>query len=104
MSTRATSSLSLAVATIAALGTLTLAYGLVYPAGGSNSKLPIAAAIAGGALLVAIAGFLALGARRHAAQESEQFLSLLALSLSIFFLFVVVLGLGIPAFVLGAHD
>ncbi|HET7544722.1 MAG TPA: hypothetical protein VFK05_32860 [Polyangiaceae bacterium] len=104
MSTRATASLSLAVATLAALGTLTLAYGLVYPAASSSSKLSIAAAVFGGALLVAVASSLALWARRHAAQESELFLSLLALSLSVFFLFVVVLGLGIPALVLGVHD
>lgn len=104
MSSRTRSFLALALGTLAVLGTLTLAYGLVYPSGTHNSKAPLAWAIGGGALLSLLALFIGFGARRTARDEPERFFALLAWVLGAFFLFVMTLGFGIPAFVLGVHD
>lgn len=94
----------LALSTLAVLGTLSLAYGLVYPSRAQGDKAPVVAALIGGALLTLVAGLLALVAYRRAAKESERFFALLALIVGAFFLFVVVCGFGLPALVLGVHD
>ena len=104
MNARVVSSVSLALATLAVLGTLALAYGLVYPSGAHETKLPLLLAICGGALCAQLA--LAFGVRtyRRAGSEPERFFALLALSVAAFSLFVLVFGFGIPAWVLGVHD
>lgn len=94
----------LVLGTVAVLGTLSLAYGLVYPSGARGDKAPIAAAIVGGALAALLAVLLALFAHRGAVKESERFFALLALLVGAFFLFVVAFGFGLPAIVLGVHD
>ena len=104
MSSRLHSFLSLALGTVAALGTLSAAFGLVYPARGYGSKLPVLAALISGALLTCGALVLGLFAKRRAVQESEHFMARVALSVSGFFLFVVALGFGIPCLLLGAQD
>ena len=104
MSSRVRSFLALSLGVLAVLGTLTLAYGLVYPSGTRNSKAPLAWALAGGVGCASFAVSLALAAHRRASKESERFFALLALILGAYFLFVMALGFGIPAFVLGVHD
>ena len=104
MNPRAISFLALALGALAVLGSLTLAYGLVYPSGAHETKLPLVAGIAAGALGAQLAAAFALGTYRGARSEAERFFALLALATSAFFLFVVVFGFGIPALVLGVHD
>ncbi len=95
---------SLVLGSLSALGALTASYGLVYPARGQHSKLPLWLALLGGALAACLAGGLSLAAQRRAAHESERFLALLGLVLSAFFLFIVVFGFGIPDVILGTGD
>jgi choline-glycine betaine transporter len=104
MNSRAISFGSLALATSAVLGALTLAYGLVYPSGAHDSKLPLAIAIVAGALCAQSAALLGFRTYRRARSEPDRFFALLVLATSAFFLFVVVFGFGIPALVLGVHD
>lgn len=104
MSSRTRSFVALALGTLAVLGTLMLMYGLVYPSGARNSKVPLVWAIAGGTGCALLAVVLSLVAHRRASKESERFFALLALTIAGFFMFVMALGFGIPAFVLGLHD
>jgi hypothetical protein len=104
MNPRVISCLSLGLGISAVLGTLTLAYGLVYPSGAHETKLPLVLAICGGALAAQLALALGLRSHRRSANESERFFALLTLAIASFFLFVVVFGFGIPAWVLGVHD
>jgi hypothetical protein len=89
---------------LAALGSQVLSYGLVYPAAEGGSKLPLALSLLAGALLAALAGGLSLRAHRQAVLHSERFLALLGIVLSCFFLFVVVVGFGLPDLFLGTKD
>jgi hypothetical protein len=104
MTPRSTAFFALTVAIVAALGSLSLSYGLVYPSGAHHSKVPIALSILAGALTAAVAGWLSARAHRHAALDSERFVALLAGVISAFFLFVIVFGFAIPALILGPHD
>lgn len=104
MSSPARSFAALSLGTLAVLGTLTLAYGLVYPSGAHGSKAPLAWAIGAGIGAGSLAVLVGLAARRRASTESERFFALLVLALGGYFLFVMALGFGIPAFVLGVHD
>lgn len=95
---------ALTVASVAVLGTQILSYGLVYPAGAAHTKSPIGLAVLGGALLAggcAVASFRAL---RRAEGDAERFTALLGLVLSGFFLFVVVIGFGVPSLILSPKD
>jgi uncharacterized membrane protein (UPF0182 family) len=96
--------LALLFGALAALGTQVLSYGLVYPAGNQGSKLPLVLALINGALLAAVAAWLSVRAHRRATLESERFLALLGIVLSCFFLFVVVVGFGVPDLFLGTND
>jgi len=104
MSSRTTAFCALTLAIVAALGSLSLSYGLVYPAGAQQTKAPIALSILAGALTAAVAGWLSARAHRSAALDSERFVAVLAGVISAFFLFVVVFGFAIPALILGPHD
>jgi hypothetical protein len=104
MNARVISCAALALGTLAVLGTLTLAYGLVYPSGAHETKLPLVLAICGGAICAQFAVVFGLRSHRRADGEAERFFALLSLATAAFFLFVVVLGFGIPALVLGVHD
>ena len=104
MNPRAISFASLALSTLAVLGTLTLAYGLVYPSGAHETKLPLTWALFGGALLAQLAAAFAFRTYRLASSESERFFASLALATAAFCLFVLVFGFGIPTLVLGVHD
>ena len=104
MSPRTSAFLSLALAIVSVLGTLTLAYGLVYPSGALDTKLPIVLAIFVGVMSGQLAAALALRAHRRANAEPERFFALVALVLGAFFSFVMVLGFGIPVLLLGVHD
>jgi len=104
MKPRMSSFLALALGIFTILGTQMLAYGLVYPSGAHHTKLPIFCALLGGALSASSATALALRSHRLAGNDSERFFALLAWATTAFFLFVVVLGFGIPALVLGTHD
>jgi hypothetical protein len=89
---------------LAALGSQVLSYGLVYPAAARASKVPLVLALLAGVLLAAFAAGLSLRAHRQAVLRSERFLALLGLVLSCFFLFVVVVGFGLPDLFLGTKD
>ncbi|HKO46127.1 MAG TPA: hypothetical protein VJV79_00300 [Polyangiaceae bacterium] len=104
MSSRMHSVLSISLAAASVLGTLSAAYGLVYPARSYGGKPLVLVAVVGGALLTCGALWLALFAQRRASKDSERFFARLALCLSGFLLFVVVLGFGIPCLLLGAND
>jgi len=104
MNPRIISGMSLALGSLAVLGTLTLAYGLVYPSGAHETKLPLLLAICGGALVAQFALAFGLRGHRRAEGEPERFFALLTWATAAFFLFVVVFGFGIPAWVLGVHD
>lgn len=104
MNSRTRSVSGLALGTFGVLGTLALAYGLVYPSSAHDEKAPIFAALVGGAVVTLLAALIALAAHRRAVKESERFFALLALILGAFFLFVVACGFGLPALVLGVHD
>jgi len=104
MTSRTTAFGALALAILAALGTLSLSYGLVYPAGAHQTKAPIALSILAGALTAAVAAWLSARAHRRAALDSERFVALLAGVISAFFLFFIVFGFAIPALILGPHD
>ena len=104
MNPRVVSFIALAQGALAVLGSLTLAYGLVYPSGAHDTKLPLVAAIFAGALCAQLAAAFALRSYRGARSEPERFFALLALTTSVFCLFVLVLGFGIPTLVLGVHD
>jgi hypothetical protein len=104
VSCRTRSLVALGLGALAVLGTLTLAYGLVYPSGAQDTKSPVSCAIVGGVFCALMAVFISLAARRRAEKDSERFVAQLALVLGAFFLCVVALGFGIPAFVLGVHD
>ena len=104
MKPRVSSFLTLSLGILTVLGTQVLAYGLVYPSGARDSKLPLACALVGGALCAQALTALGLRSYRLAGSESERFFALLAWSMTAFFLFVVVLGFGIPTWVLGLHD
>jgi hypothetical protein len=104
MSSRNRAFAALALGTLAVLGTLTCAYGLVYPSEAQGDKTPIFLAIVGGAIFTLAAVVLGLGAQRRARKESERFFALLAWVVGAYFLFVVALGFGIPALVLGVND
>jgi hypothetical protein len=95
---------SLALGTASALGTLTLAYGLVYPSAAAGTKLPLAGVIVLGAIVAQAAALFSLRTLRLAKSESERFFALLTLLSAVFFSFVIVFGFGIPALVLGVHD
>ncbi len=104
MNQRSLGFVSIALGSLAALGALTASYGLVYPAHGQHTKLPLWLALLAGALVACLAGGLSLAAHRRASGQSERFVALLALVLSAFFLFIVVFGFGIPNIVLGTGD
>jgi hypothetical protein len=104
MSSRTRSFIALALGTLAVLGTLTLAYGLVYPSGARDDKWPIFWAIFGGAVFTFAAVLLSVTALRRAGAESERFFARIAWMVGAFFLFVMIFGFGIPAFVLGVQD
>jgi hypothetical protein len=104
MSPRSLAFSSLTLGSVAALAALGASYGLVYPARAHHSKVPLALALAVGSLAACLAGWLSLTAHRRARQESERFLALLSLVLSGFFLFVIVIGFGIPDLILEARD
>ena len=104
MNSRVRSVVALTLGASAVLGTLTLAYGLVYPSGSHFSKAPLAAAIAGGTGCALLALVLALAAHRRASKDSERFFALLAVVLGAYFVFVTALGFGIPALILGVRD
>jgi hypothetical protein len=96
--------LALVIGALAALGTQVTSYGLVYPAADRGTKLPLVLALVAGVLLAAFAACLSLRAHRRATLASERFLALLGLVLSCFFLFVVVVGFGVPEIFVGTKD
>src|SRR3954469_15505790 len=96
--------LALVIGAVAALGTQATSYGLVYPAADRGTKSPLVLALVAGTLLAALAAWMSVRAHRRASMPPERFLALLALVLSCFFLFVVVLGFGVPDIFLGAKD
>jgi len=104
MNQRLVSCMSLSLATVAVLGTLSLAYGLVYPSGAHETKLPLAAAIVCGAVSARLAVAFGRRSHHHAASDSERFFAGLAWAAAAFFLFVIVFGFGLPALVVGVHD
>jgi hypothetical protein len=104
MNSRVASFVALTLGALAALGTLTSAYGLVYPSGSHDTKQPLAWAIFAGALLAQLGLVIGFRSYRGARSESERFFALLALASAAFMLFLVVFGFGIPALVLGVHD
>jgi len=103
MNPRKASALALVLATFAVLSSQMLSYGLVYPAR-YLSKWPIVLGIVLGAALAFIAGALSLRSYRVAAPGGERFLAAIGLIVSGFFFFVIVLGFGIPSWVLGPRD
>jgi hypothetical protein len=104
MTTRNSVALALTLAAMATLGTQTLMYGLVYPAGSWGTKKPLALALAGGAALAVFSAFVCWRALRRSQLPSERFVALLGLVLSGFFLFIVLFGFGIPNFFLSPKD
>jgi cytochrome c oxidase subunit III len=88
----------------AALATQIVSYALVYPAAKWQSKTPVVIALLGGAGVAVVAVMLSVWALRRSRLESERFLSLLAIVLNAFFLFIVLVGFGVPALFLGARD
>lgn len=95
---------ALTFASVAVLGSQVLSYGLVYPAGAAHTKSPIALAVLGGALLAGGCTIASFRALRRAQGDAERFTALLGLVLSSFFLFVVVVGFGIPSLFLSPKD
>src|SRR5206468_2833670 len=95
MSSRSVAFGALALAGFAALGSQLLSYGLVYPAQ-SRGQLPLVLSLAAGVVLAGVALGMSLAALRRAALPSERFLAVVSISLSCFFLFVVLFGFGIP--------
>jgi len=104
MNSRLISCVSLTLASVAVLGTLSLAYGLVYPSGAHETKLPLALAIVAGAVTAQIAVSFGRRTHRRAASDSERFFAGLVWAAAAFFLFVIVFGFGLPALVVGVHD
>lgn len=95
--------LAIVLGAVAALGAQLLCYGLVYPAR-SQGKWPILLSLLAGGLLASIAAWLSARAHGNATGKSERFLALLGVVLSAFFLFVVLVGYGIPNLFLGPRD
>lgn len=103
MTQRGATFFALSLASVAVLGAQLASYGFVYPAG-HGLRWPLAATLLGGGALASAAALLSLRSFRRAAIESERFVALLALAVSLFFLFVVVVGFGLPHGWLGARD
>ena len=102
--TRTVAFLAMILATLAALGSQCLSYGLVYPAAAHGSKLPLVLALLLGSLLASLAGYLSFQSLARARVPSERFVAILGLALSGFFLFVVIFGFGIPDCFVGLKD
>lgn len=96
--------LAITLASAAVLGTQTLVYGLVYPAGSARTKAPIVLGLLLGSLLSSLAGAVSYRALRRARGEPERFAAVLGLALSGFFLLVVVVGFGVPTVFLSPKD
>lgn len=96
--------LALVVGALSALGSQVTSYGLVYPAADRGTKLPLVLALVAGTLLAALAAWMSVRAHRRAVVPAERFLALLVLALSCFFLFVVVVGFGVPNIFVGTKD
>jgi hypothetical protein len=93
----------LVLGAFAVLASQVLSYGLVYPAR-SHGKFPLYLALFGGVALCAVAAWLARRALRGEALESVRFLALVSFAISAFFLFVVLVGYGIPNLLLSPLD
>lgn len=104
MNTRSLTLLALALGVSAVLGSLSLSYGLVYVSARLGDRTPLVLGTLLGAVTAAVAGALSLVAHRRASSRSERFFALLGLALSVFFLFVILLGYGLPQLFLRPED
>jgi hypothetical protein len=104
MNTRPLALLGLVLGISAVLGSLTLSYGLVHVSARVGTRTPLVLAVALGAAAAALAAVFSLRSARRSASESERFFALLSLVLSAFFLFVIVLGYGLPQLFLRPED
>ena len=95
---------AIALSTAAVLGSEVLSYALVYPARPHGTRLGLMLALIAGSAMAGLASLISWRALHRSSRSADRFFALLGFVISLFFLFVLVAGFGIPQLILSPKD